>query len=155
VNADLVCETHNISGYCFPPGEHFGIYSSTGEDTRIVPMNDVRFGPSLDHAAMGIVVQDNFPDKNLTMVDGMTENEMTMNDCDYYKWLLDRPNVKILMDDCTYNHEQNKNNCVVSDMNDVADRFRLNTVDTYRGLEKDSSSLFAIRKGGKMYDTVM
>lgn len=155
IDGDLVYDTNNIVGYCTAPGEHFSIYSSSGEDTRIIPMNDTRFGPSLDHAAMGIVVQDNFPDKYLDTVDGMTEDEMTMSDCEYLKLLKDRTKTKILMDnDCTYDKEQKRNTCVVSDMNDVADRYRLNTVDTYRGLYNNSSTLFSIRNGGKMYDTV-
>jgi hypothetical protein len=155
IDGDLVYDTNNIVGYCTAPNEHFSIYSSSGEDTRIIPMNDTRFGPSLDQVAMGIVVQDNFPDRNLDTVDGMTEEEMTMTDCEYIKLLKGRSKTKILMDtDCTYDKKQKKNTCVVSDMNDVADRYRLNTVNTYRGLYKNSSTLFANRSGGKMYDTV-
>lgn len=144
IDGERIYETNNIVGYCVPPGEGYGIYSATGEDQRVIPMNDTRFGPSLDQVDMGIVVQDNFPRKFLTAVDNLTENEMTMTDCEFYKMMDDRGKTKV------YIKDTNK----IIDMNDVVNRFKSNTFDTYRGLYRGSESTAAIRNGGKMYDRV-
>jgi hypothetical protein len=172
IDGDLVYETNNIVGYCTVPGEHFGIYSSSGEDMRIIPMNDPRFGPHLDQIDAGVIVQDDFPIGKLnkvgsrkndglnvdgSYVDSISEKDMTMNDDDFYKMIMDRPKMQVMMEDttdCVYDESEKKRVCAITDINKVADKFRLNTFDTYRGLYRNSSSAYSIRNGAKMYDTI-
>jgi hypothetical protein len=82
---------------------------------------------------------------------------MTMNDDDFYKMIMDRPKMQIMIEDttdCVYDESEKKKICAITDINNVADKFRLNTFDTYRGLYRNSSSTYSVRNGAKMYDTI-
>jgi hypothetical protein len=157
INGDSIYETNNIVGYCMAPGEHFGVYSISGDDTRIIPMNDPRFGPSLDQVDMETVEPDlDQSGVNPNGIDNMTEDEMTMTDNEYYKLMLNRPNERILIKGkiCIPKEGKKVEEEKLMDMNRLIDQYRANTFDTYRGLYKNSSATFAIRNGGKMYDIV-
>lgn len=174
INGDSIYESNNIVQYCTLPNEKMQLYTDIGDDERIVPMNDSRFNPYPEPVNAYSVVSYENPDEYMESIqlnlnaspphscskelavkrdNERKQREMTMKDEEYYKMVLNRPNLQIqIEEDCE--NRPSPDTPYVLNMEDMVQRYRQQTRKAIVGSYRDNRYTTQIRNGARMYDVV-